>query len=142
MAKFNERLKKVGIYLSQGKYDKMKSIAEKRNLPLSRIICYALDNAMSDDKNFEIDIDFSKAGECLVGEDQVVLDFVNDCSNGIGMDYMLLYHDNLGLSKAQVKNAIKKLTIEKRIDYTHMKSTFFNYQDDYLAFIKKGKGKL
>lgn len=137
MAKSQMPLKKISVNVTERQYDKLKKLGGEKGLPISRIITYLVNKALDDPSLFEYDLSLSEAtGECLVGEDKVLFKFIKQCTNGVGLDYMLLYADGMGLNKLQVKNAVKKLKLERKIDYATMNSRFFDYPEDYLAFKK------
>ena len=137
---FSNDYKKVTVTLSKNKYNKLKDMSEVSKLPLARLVAYSIDKAFDNYENFKIDTKWEDAsGECLVGEDIVLLGFIAQSPKGAGVDYMLLYNDVVGLSRPQIKNALKKLTTEKKIKKVLMKTKFFEYSENYEAY-QVGKG--
>jgi hypothetical protein len=129
MSEDTRLLKRYSTLIAKYHEDKLLEISKRRNIPISRLICIAIDNEMMREKPFDFNTDFPTeeyAEYTFVEEASIIIRFLQKMRGGMSIENLLLLRHDIGISDrhtflAAIKEAMAKDFIE---EFTQTKKNY------------------
>jgi hypothetical protein len=117
-------------------YNKLTKASEENQLPMTRLIAFAIDKEFESDSPFSFEMDYPIDIPFIKGEHAIeavrLIDFLRLLPDGTGIDSLLLFRDDIGLrNKKAVHLAHRELKNAKQIIEFYPKHSSFIYEPGY-----------
>lgn len=132
----NSPYKKIEVYVPKSIAEIIKKKAEEVNLPMSRLICFAIDNELDSTYPFNYLVQWplnEYIEDAYAGEAQKIYQFMMKFPSGLGRDMLTLCRRDIGvLNKKDLMLGLREL-VEKDLveEAAPSKHTTFTYSKDY-----------
>lgn len=127
----------INIYLPRKFFEVLQKHSEEMQLPISRLICYAIDNeldALAPFNYMALDPTTEYVPDAYIEEAGKILRFIQDFPNGIGRDALMLFRRTIGIpNKTTFMLALRELFKAEMVVETVRKPVHnkFNYSPFY-----------
>ncbi len=126
----------IQVNLPRGMFDKIKLLSGKKQMPSSRLIAWALYNAMTKlEKPFEIEVKIPHYRDYVVDShiDQAskLFKFLAGFPAGLPLDVLVMFADEIGIHPSEVGYAYFQLKLDGVIIEEYPSTSHFPYHPDY-----------
>lgn len=125
----------IKVYVTKETLEILKDHSAKRQLPVSRLVGYAIDNELDCNPpfNYPCDLPTGEYQEYLhVAEARKILGFLEKLENGTSIDQLVMARRDYGVNdKETVLAAIRELFEKDFIEEFQPKTMFRNFSADY-----------
>jgi hypothetical protein len=125
----------IKVYIPKATLEILKDFSATRQLPVSRLVGYAIDNELDCPEPFKYSCDLptGEYKEYLhVSEARKILGFLEKLENGTSIDQLLVARRDFGVEdKAKVLGAIRELFEKEFIEEFSPKTMFRNFAANY-----------
>ncbi len=127
--------KAMNAFLPKKTVEMLEEISDDRRIPVSRLIAIAVDNELDcvPKFNYPIEAPASEYVEFAYADEAAkLLEFIEKCPHGVGLDTLLLVRRDLGIEdRAIVMLAYRELLKQGLVEAFKPLRTSFNYARDY-----------
>lgn len=132
----NELYTSIRVYLPRSLAKALKDESEARALPISRLVCYAIDNEMEAPAPFTYNCEMPMTEfveGAYVDEGSKIVRFLTKFLHGSGRDSLMLFRRDMGIvDKISFMLGYREATVRNMIgEYDVPKKAKFNYSRDY-----------
>jgi len=133
--KENNPWSEIKVYVTKSTLEILKQKSAEKQLPVSRLVSYAIDNELDSTHSFnypcELPTDDYKE-YLFVSEARKVLTFLERLENGTSIDQLLLARRDIGIEdKAVLLSAIRELFEKNFLESFIPKTMFRNFNSSY-----------
>ena len=133
--KEDDPMMSITVFIPRGTAEKLKEMSMAQDLPVSRLIAYAIDNELDCEKPFTYDYKLPNipyVENAYSDEALKVYDYMKKFPSGIGLDTLLMSRRDAGLDdKGAFLLGYRELLMSKMVEEFYPMNSKFRHAKDY-----------